>query len=212
MRVLIAGANGQIGRHLLEKMANTEHEARALIRDPEQGPDLQKLGATETVVGDLEGDCHEALRSCDAVIFTAGSGPRTGPDKTIDVDQNGAINLMDTAKQMGIQRFLMVSSMRADKPGDAPEKIRHYLEAKRKADQHLVASGLNYTIIRPGPLTEEPGSGEVDIREILDRVGDIPREDVASVLLAVLESGNCNNRTFEVLSGTTPVDEALAAL
>ena len=115
MRVLIAGANGQIGRHLLEKMADTEHEARALIRDPEQGPDLQKLGATETVVGDLEGDCREALRGCDVVIFTAGSGPKTGPEKTVDVDQNGAINLMDTAKKMGIKRFIIVSSMRADK-------------------------------------------------------------------------------------------------
>ncbi|EAZ99156.1 SDR family oxidoreductase [Marinobacter sp. ELB17] len=212
MRVLIAGANGQIGRHLLEKMADTEHEARALIRDPEQGPDLQKLGATETVVGNLEGDCREALRSCDAVIFTAGSGPKTGPEKTVDVDQNGAINLMDTAKKMGIKRFIIVSSMRADKPGDAPEKIRHYLEAKHKADEHLIASGLTYTIVRPGPLTEDSGSGKVDIRENLDRPGDIPREDVANVLLAVLNSDNCDNRTFEVLSGTTQVDEALAAL
>jgi uncharacterized protein YbjT (DUF2867 family) len=212
MRVLIAGANGQIGRHLLEKMADTEHEARALIRDPEQGPDLQKLGATETVVGDLEGDCREALRGCDAVIFTAGSGPKTGPEKTVDVDQNGAINLMDTAKKMGIKRFIIVSSMRADKPGDAPEKIRHYLEAKHKADEHLMASGLTYTIVRPGPLTEESGSGKVDVRETLDRSGDIPREDVAHVLLAVLNSDNCDNRTFEVLSGTTPADKALAAL
>ena len=212
MRVLIAGANGQIGRHLLEQMADTEHEARALIRDPEQGPDLQKLGATETVVGNLEGDCREALRRCDAVIFAAGSGPKTGPEKTVDVDQNGAINLMDTAKKMGIKRFIIVSSMRADKPGDAPEKIRYYLEAKHKADEHLMASGLTYTIVRPGPLTEDSGSGRVDIRETLDRPGNIPREDVANVLLAVLNSDNCDNRTFEVLAGTTPLDEALALL
>ena len=212
MRVLIAGANGQIGRHLLEKMADSEHEARALIRDPEQGPDLQALGATETVVGNLEGDCREALRGCDAVIFTAGSGAQTGPDKTIDVDQNGAINLMDTAKQMGIQRFVIVSSMGAEKPDDAPEKIRHYLEAKRKADEHLRASGLIYTIVRPGPLTEEPGNGKVDLQETLSQSGNIPREDVATVLMAILDSDNCDNRTFEVLSGTTPVDKALAAL
>lgn len=212
MRVLIAGANGQIGRHLLEKMADSEHEARALIRDPEQGPDLQTLGATETVVGNLEGDCGEALRGCDAVIFTAGSGPKTGPEKTIDVDQNGAINLIDTAKKMGIHRFIMVSSMRAEKPDDAPEKIRHYLEAKRKADKHLRASGLNYTIVRPGPLTEEPGTGKVDLQETLDKSGDVPREDIAAVLLAVLDSDNCDNRTFEVLSGTTQVEQALAAL
>lgn len=74
MHVFIAGANGQIGQHLLQEMANSDHEARALIRHPDQGPDLQQLGATETVVGDLEHDCSEAMRGCDAVIFTAGSG------------------------------------------------------------------------------------------------------------------------------------------
>jgi len=141
MHVFIAGANGQIGRFLLQGIADSRHEARALVRHADQGPELQQLGATETVIGDLEQDCSEAMRGCDAVIFTAGSGPHTGPDKTVDVDQDGAIRLVDTAKAMGIKRFIMVSSMRAEEPEKGPEKLQHYLRAKRNADEHLKNSG-----------------------------------------------------------------------
>ncbi len=212
MHVFIAGANGQIGQHLLREMADSNHEARALIRHPDQGPELQQLGATETVLGDLEQDCSEALRGCDAVIFTAGSGPHTGPDKTIDVDQDGAIRLVDTARAMGIQRFIMVSSMGAGEPEKGPEKLRHYLQAKHNADEHLKNSGLNYTIVRPGQLTDDDGTGKVAVRARLEDFGKIPRQDVARVLLAVLNSDNTDNRVFEVVSGDTPVSEALAKL
>lgn len=212
MHVFIAGANGQIGQYLLQEMADSGHEARALIRHPDQGPDLQKLGATETVLGDLEHDCSEAMRGCDAVIFTAGSGPHTGPDKTIDVDQNGAIQLVDTAKAMGIKRFIMVSTMRAEEPEKGPEKLRHYLQAKRNADEHLKSSGLNYTIVRPGRLTNDDGSGKVEVSTRLETFGEIPRQDVARVLLAVLDSDNTDNRVFDVVAGGTPVQDALASL
>ena len=212
MHVFIAGANGQIGQHLLQEMANSDHEARALIRHPDQGPDLQQLGATETVVGDLEHDCSEAMRGCDAVIFTAGSGPHTGPDKTIDVDQDGAIRLVDTARAMGIKRFIMVSTMRAEEPEKGPEKLQHYLRAKHNADEHLKNSGLNYTIVRPGRLTDEDGSGKVALSARLVEFGEIPRQDVARVLLAVLDSDNTKDAVFDVVSGDTPVPEALAKL
>ena len=187
MHVFIAGANGQIGQHLLREMADSNHEVRALIRHPDQGPELQQLGATETVLGDLEQDCSEAMRGCDAVIFTAGSGPHTGPDKTIDVDQEGAIRLVDTARVMGIKRFIMVSSMRAEEPEKGPEKLRHYLWAKHNADEHLKNSGLNYTIVRPGRLTDDDGTGKVAVSARLEGFGKIPRQDVARVLLAVLD-------------------------
>lgn len=212
MHVFIAGANGQIGQHLLQEMANSNHEARALVRHPDQGPELQKLGATETVLGDLEHDCSEAMRGCDAVIFTAGSGPHTGPDKTIDVDQDGAIRLVDTARAMGIKRFIMVSSMRAEEPEKGPEKLQHYLRAKRNADEHLKNSGLNYTIVRPGRLTNDEGTGKVAVSERLASFAEIPRQDVARVLLAVLDSDNTDNRVFDVVSGDTPVVDALAKL
>ena len=210
MHVLIAGANGQIGQHLLKEMANSDHEARALIRDAEQGAKLQSLGATETVVGDLEQDCSEAMRGCDAVVFTAGSGPHTGPDKTVDVDQNGAIRLIDTAWKMGIRHFIMVSSMRAEDPESGPEKLRHYLHAKHKADEHLRASGLAYTIVRPGKLTNEPGTGKVSVGEKL-AFGEIPREDVARAILAVINEGPTGCDGFDLISGDHPVAEAIAA-
>lgn len=212
MHVFIAGANGQIGQHLLREMADSNHEVRALIRHPDQGPELQQLGATETVLGDLEQDCSEAMRGCDAVIFTAGSGPHTGPDKTIDVDQEGAIRLVDTARVMGIKRFIMVSSMRAEEPEKGPEKLRHYLWAKHNADEHLKNSGLNYTIVRPGRLTDDDGTGKVAVSARLEGFGKIPRQDVARVLLAVLDSDTATNRVFDVVSGDTPVPQALAKL
>ncbi|WP_166253502.1 SDR family oxidoreductase [Marinobacter salicampi] len=212
MHVFIAGANGKIGRHLLQEMADSDHEARAMIRDPDQGPELQQLGATETVLGDLEQDCSEAMRGCGAVIFTAGSGPHTGPEKTVDVDQDGAIRLVDTARAMGIKRFILVSSMGAGEPEKGPEKLRHYLQAKHNADEHLKASGLNYTIVRPGQLTNDNGTGKVTMTAGAEEFGKIPRQDVARVLLAVLDSDNTANRVFGVVSGDTPVAEALTKL
>ena len=212
MRVLIAGANGKIGQHLIRLMADSPHTARAMVRDPEQAEALEQLGAAETVVGDLEQDCTHALKDCDAVVFTAGSGPHTGPEKTIDVDQNGAIRLIDAAQAAGVRRFLMVSSMRADRPENAPEKLHHYLRAKHKADEHLRASGLDFTLVRPGPLTNDPGSGNVELAARLDRTGSIPREDVAAVLLATLDADNTIHQSFDLLSGDYDIARALARL
>ncbi len=212
MHVFIAGANGQIGQYLLREMADSDHEARALIRHPDHGPELQQLGATETVVGDLESDCSEAMRGCDAVIFAAGSGPHTGPDKTIDVDQDGAIRLIDSAKAMGIKRFIIVSSMGADDPDSGPKKLRHYLQAKHNADEHLKSSGLNYTIVRPGQLTNDDGTGKVTVSAKQEHIAKIPRQDVARVLLATLDADTTANRIFDVVAGDTPVAEALAKL
>lgn len=212
MHVFIAGANGQIGQYLLQEMAESDHEARALIRHPDQGPELQQLGATETVLGDLEEDCSEAMKGCDAVIFTAGSGPHTGPDKTVDVDQDGAIRLIDTARAMGIKRFVIVSSLRAEEPEKGPEKLQHYLWAKHKADEHLKNSGLAYTIVRPGQLTNDDGTGRVQVASRLESFGKIPRQDVARVLLAVLDSDGMANQVFDVVSGDTPIAEALSSL
>lgn len=212
MRVLIAGANGKIGRHLVQQMANSCHTARAMVRKSEQAAELEQLGAAETVVADLEEDCSHALKDCDAVVFTAGSGPHTGPEKTIDVDQNGAIRLMDAAEAAGVKRFILVSSMRADAPEKAPEKIHHYLRAKHKADEHLRASSLDFTLVRPGPLTNDPGTGKVELSARLDRTGSIPREDVASVLLATLDADNTIHQSFDLLSGDHSIVESLPRL
>lgn len=212
MEVLIAGANGKIGRRLVALMAKSHHGAHAMVRDPAQVKELQALGAADITVADLEGDCTDALSDCDAVVFTAGSGPHTGPDKTEDVDKNGAINLIDQAASAGVRRFVMVSSMRADAPEKGAENMRHYFEAKKAADDHLRGSWLDFTIVRPGKLTEEEGTGHVDIAKDLGRFGDIPRDDVAAVLLATLEMPNTVGQHFELLTGDTPIAQALVGI
>jgi uncharacterized protein YbjT (DUF2867 family) len=212
MNVLIAGANGKVGRHLLRQMADSEHQARALIRDPDQAPELLEIGASETVVGDLAGDCSDALRGCDAVVFTAGSGPHTGPEKTIEVDRNGAMRLIDAAERAGVKRFLMVSSMRADQPETGPEHMHHYFLAKQAADNHLRSSGLDYTIVRPGKLTTDKGVARVEAAERLDHFGEIPRSDVARVLLATLPADHTVRHGFDVIAGEEGIGKAIAGL
>ena len=211
MKVLIAGANGKIGRRLIPHLVADNIQVRAMVRDISQKADLEMLGAHEVVEADLEGDCHQALQGQDAVIFTAGSGPHTGPEKTIDVDQNGAINLIDHAKELGVGRFIMVSSMRADNPEPGPEKLHHYFVAKGKADDHLRASGLDYTIVRPGRLTEEPPLGKVEVAAKLKHFGDISREDVAKVLSETARR-ELSNQEFDVIAGQAPIPEALDSL
>src|SRR5699024_13799 len=180
--------------------------------DPAQVDEMRSLGAAEVPVADLEGDCSSALAGCDAVVFTAGSGAHTGPDKTEDVDRNGAINLINQAVRSGVQRFVMVSSMRADAPEKGPDGMRHYFEAKQAADNHLRASGLAYTIVRPGRLTEDDGTGRVDIAKDIGRFGAVPRADVAAVLLATLDAPNTVDQHFELLAGDTPVEQAIAGI
>jgi len=142
------------------------------------------------------------------VIFTAGSGPHTGPEKTLDVDQNGAIALVDQAKEQGVDRFIMVSSMRADDPDSGPEKMRHYFEAKGKADNHLRSSGLDHVIVRPGRLTEEPPLEKVRLEPKIKDFGEISREDVAKVLAEVTRM-EIRNQEFDVITGETPIRDAL---
>lgn len=209
MRVLIVGANGQIGRRLIQAMGGSTHQSRAMVRDEAQREYMTTLGADEVAVADIEGDCSAAIAGCDAVIFTAGSGAHTPPEKTEDVDRNGAIKLIDQSVQAGVQRFVIVSSMNADTPEKGPEQMRHYFAAKKAADDHLRASGLEYSIVRPGRLTDEDGTGQVDIAKDLSRYGDISRDDVAQVLLLTLDAPNTIGHHFEALSGDTPIEKAL---
>lgn len=212
MHVLVAGAHGKIGRRFLHAMNHSEHTVRAMVRDGAQREQLQTIGAEEVVIADLEGDCREALAGCDAVVFTAGSGAHTPPEKTEDIDRHGAMALIDQAEAAGVSRFIMVSSMNADTPEKGPEHMQHYFRAKGAADNHLRRSGLEYTIVRPGKLTDDDGSGRVDIAKDLGRRGEIPRTDVAEVLVMTLDSPNTIGRHFEVLAGTTPIEQALRAI
>jgi uncharacterized protein YbjT (DUF2867 family) len=214
MKVLIAGANGHTGRLIVERLGKSpQHEAYAMIRDAAQAETLKQLGAKEAIVADLEGDVSHAVKGMDAVIFAAGSGSQTGPDKTISVDQEGAKRLIDAAKKEGIAHFVMLSSYGAGDP-DALPNLGHYLKAKGEADRHLIESGLTYTIVRPGYLSFEPATGKVEIAEHFDSVEgrNIPRGDVAEVLVSCLDVENAKNKTFELLSGEQPIQEALKTL
>ncbi|GAB3684565.1 SDR family oxidoreductase [Salinisphaera aquimarina] len=209
MKVLIVGAHGQIGQRLVQQMADSSHQSRAMVRSADQQDRMDGLRADETVVADLEGDCSAALAGCDAVIFTAGSGGHTPPQKTEDVDRNGAINLIDQAVANGVRRFIIVSSINADTPEKGSDAMQHYFAAKKAADDHLRASGLDYTIVRPGRLLNDDGTGRVDIAKELGRYGEVTRDDVAAVLLATLDAPNTVGRHFELLAGDTPIEQAV---
>jgi uncharacterized protein YbjT (DUF2867 family) len=211
MRVLVAGANGQIGKHVVRLLAEEGHEVRALIRDESQASGLRELGG-EPVVADLEGEVTHTVEGCDAVIFSAGGGPGSGAEKKETVDRQGAVKLIEAAKEHGARRYVMVSAMGAADPESGSEAMQPYLFAKARADQALQESGLDYTIVRPGSLTNDPGTGRVEIAPSLGKRGEIPREDVASTIVATLERQNTFGKTFEVLSGDTPIEEALDRL
>jgi uncharacterized protein YbjT (DUF2867 family) len=211
MKVLIIGANGQIGRHLVKMLAlSTEHEVRAMIRKESQKASLEELGAEDVVIGDLEKDFSHALKDVDAVIFAAGSGGHTGKEQTEIIDRNGAIQSVKEAEKAGVSRFIMISSIMADQAEDAPESARHYFRAKGAADEALQNSSLNYTILRPGPLSNNPAEGKITAAARLESYeGEIPREDVAAVAANALVLENTYYQTFEIIGGSTPLGEAL---
>ena len=211
MRVLIAGANGQVGQHIVRFLAEGGHEVRAMIRDEDQAPGLRELGG-EPIGADLEGEVAHTVEGCDAVIFSAGGGPGSGAEKKETIDRQGAVKLVEAAKEHGARRYIMVSAMGAADPESGSEAMQPYLFAKASADQALQESGLDYTIVRPGSLTNEAGTGTVEAAYSLGRRGEIPREDTARVIAAMLEKQNTFGKTFEVLSGDTPIEEALDSL
>ena len=211
MKVLVAGANGQIGQYLVRMLAEEGHEVRAMIRDEDQAQGLRELGG-EPVVADLEGEVAHTVEGCDAVIFSAGGGPGSGAEKKETIDRGGAVKLVDAAREHGARRYVMVSAIGAADPEAGSEAMQPYLFAKAQADQALQESGLDYTIVRPGSLTDEAGTGTVEAAPSLGKRGEISREDVARTLVVTLEKENTFGKTFEVLSGDTPVEEALTDL
>jgi len=213
MEVAIAGGHGSIAL-LLGRMLDQRGDAVwGLIRDPAQEDDLHAAGV-EPVVCDLEADSDvaAALRGADAVVFAAGAGPGSGAERKRTMDLGGAVRLIEAAKAEGVGRYVMISAMgAADPPAEGGDVFGEYLRAKAEADRALLASGLEYTIVRPGRLTDEPPTGLVAAGERLER-GEIPRADVAAVLAAVLHAPNAAGKTFELVSGEIPVAQAVAGL
>ncbi|WP_017472528.1 SDR family oxidoreductase [Amphibacillus jilinensis] len=215
-KVLVIGANGQIGKHLVSLIQSSDDfTAKAMIRKAEQADDFEKLGA-ETVVVDLEGGIDamaQAADDVDAIVFTAGSGPHTGKDKTIMVDLDGAVKTIEAAKKAGVKRYIMISSFDTTREAiqSSPASFAPYVVAKHYADEWLRASDLDYTIIHPGGLTNDSGKGEVQLAETVDR-GEVPRQDIAEVILASLINDTTINKEFQVISGSQPIDQAIKSI
>jgi uncharacterized protein YbjT (DUF2867 family) len=214
MQVVIAGGHGQIARRLTRLLAKQGDTVVALIRNPDHADDVRDDGAIP-VVADLEhsdaASVADAIGDADAIVFAAGAGPGSGAARKETMDYGGAVKLVDAARQRGISRYLMISSMGAD-PHASDGPMAPYSAAKGKADEALRASGLSYTIVRPGRLTDDPGTGRVRAGARVGR-GSIPRDDVAQVLLAILNRGDADaGQTFELVAGDDDIGVALATL
>ena len=215
MHVLVIGANGTTGKMIVDKLAKSEqHLVRAMVRKTEQAPTMEKLGA-RPIIADLENEFDYVMEDVNAVIFAAGSGPNTGSDKTTAVDELGAKKAIDYAREKGIERFVMLSSVGADDPSIASdnETFHHYLKAKHDADVHLINSGLNFTIVRPGGLTDDPGTGKISAStKLASTDGSITREDVATVLVESLLVEGLHHKSFEMVNGDSDIVKALEEL
>ncbi|MEX2514282.1 MAG: SDR family oxidoreductase [Cyclobacteriaceae bacterium] len=208
-KVLIIGANGKTGRILTFKLKNHEQYIPvAMVRDEKQVPFFEKEGI-ETVIGDLEKDFDHAFEGIDKVIFAAGSGPKTGKEKTLAVDKKGAIKTIELGAKKGIKKYVMLSSRGAENAEKADESMQHYLLAKKEADEQLKKSGLNHAIVRPGRLTDGPFTGKIKVDAVLNEKGDISREDVAAVLIYMLDENIKGNQVFGILSGEVEIPAAI---
>jgi uncharacterized protein YbjT (DUF2867 family) len=214
MRVAIAGGHGQIALRLAKVLSQRGDEAVALIRNPDHADDVRQAGAEPAVV-DLEhaseDDVVQAIAGSDAVVFAAGAGPGSGPERKETMDYGGAVKLVAAAKQAGVGRYVIVSSMGADPDVVGDDTFSVYLRAKGRADDAVRASGLDATVVRPGRLTNNGGTGRVNLGESVPR-GQVTRDDVAAVLAAVLDSPSTIGRTLDLIGGDTPVAEAVEAI
>jgi uncharacterized protein YbjT (DUF2867 family) len=208
MDVVVAGGHGKIGLRLLRLLADRGHRARGLVRNTDHVQDLADVGA-EAVVCDMEelDDLSGCCSGAEAVVFAAGAGPGSGPERKRTVDLGAAVKLMNA----GVRRYVMVSAISAGRPEEWSDAMRPYYEAKAGADERLMESGLDYTIVRPGALTDDPGTGRVTVGTELG-YGSVSRDDVAAVLLAVLETPGSIGKTFELVEGDTPIEDAVRGL
>ena len=215
MDVAIVGGHGKVALRLARVLSERGDRVRSLVRREEHRVDVEAAGG-ELVLFDLERqderELADAIQGADAVVFAAGAGPGSGAERKRTVDLGGAVKLVAAAEQAGVGRYLMVSSIGAHDPDGGPEAMRPYLRAKAEADEALVASGLDYTIVRPGSLNDDPGTGRVDLGTELGRRGPIPRDDVAAVLAACLDVPETTGLTFEAFTGEQEVELAVRSL
>ncbi len=214
MRVVIAGGHGQIALLLERRLTEQGDEAIGIVRNPDHVADVEATGA-RAVVLDLEKATVEELAAVvgegDAVVFAAGGGASGGVERKETVDKGAAVLLADAAQAAEVRRYVMISSMGTDRADpDSDEIFQVYLRAKKAADDDLKSRELDWTVVHPGRLTDDPGTGRVQVGR-LER-GDVPRADVAAVIAAALHDDRTVGKDFDLLAGDTSVEDALAAL
>lgn len=212
MRIVIAGGHGRIALRLERLLSAGGHEVAGVIRKPEQADDLRAAGA-EPVVLDLESASVEmvaaALHGADAAVFAAGAGPGSGAARKDTVDRAAAVLFADAAERAGVRRYIVVSSMGADADRPGGDVFDAYQRAKGAADAYVRSrEDLDWTILRPGLLTDDAGTGQVRLAAHTGR-GPIPRDDVAAVLAELLDTPATSGLTLELVSGSVPVAVAV---
>jgi uncharacterized protein YbjT (DUF2867 family) len=213
MDVAIAGGHGKVARRLARRLVERGDEVRALIRNPDHADDVRADGS-EPVLRDLEQDTADqvaaAIEGADAVVFAAGAGPGSGTERKWTMDRDGAIKLLDACRAANVERYVMISSIGAENPPAGDDTFSAYLRAKAEADRALMKSDRAWTVLRPGRLTDDPGTGRVRL-DVEPARGSISRNDVAGVLDAVLHEPRSAFLILYLIAGEDPVEEALAA-
>jgi uncharacterized protein YbjT (DUF2867 family) len=213
MNVAVIGAHGSIARTLTPLLTQNGHSVRGLVRKESQFDDLRSDGAApvlcdiETVGAD---ELDRAIGDSDVVLFAAGAGPGSGPERKLSVDRDGAIKAVESAVRTGAKHFIIVSSMGADDPPADDDDFSVYLQAKAAADEAVRGADISATILRPGRLTDDAPKGHVTAAQSVER-GEIPRADVAAVLAQIIEQRSPLDKTLELVSGDTPIQAALAS-
>lgn len=213
---VIVGGHGRVALLTASALHEQGHVVRSLIRKQEQGADVEATGAVPVLL-DIErsdaGDFVDAFGAADAVVFSAGGGADGNAERKRTVDLEGSLKSIEAARRAGIRRFVQVSAMGVDEPlpDDTDPVWRAYVEAKRDADAALRASGLHWTIVRPGRLLDGPATDAVRMGSHLPS-GEIPRADVAAVLVAVLQDDSTIGMQFDLTSGARTISDAIASL
>lgn len=216
MHVVIAGGHGKIGLRLAALLAGRGDTVTAVVRNPDHRADVETAGAAVAVV-DMESagvdELAAHLKGADAVVFAAGAGPGSGVERKDTVDRAAAVLLADAAKQAGVRRYLLVSSTGVDAVPEGTDEVwAAYLRAKKAAEEAIAATDLDWTIVRPGRLTDDPGTGKVLLTvPPVDR-GDVTRDDTAAVLAVLLDTPGTAGRVLELREGEHDVLEAVTAV
>ncbi|CAD6534192.1 putative sugar epimerase YhfK [Paraburkholderia hiiakae] len=211
MNVLLIGASGRTGHAVAQKLHVAGIPFRALIRNAAKAGEFRGLGA-ETAIADLSSDFSHAFEGIHAVVYAAGSAETEGADQERLIDRDAVIHAANYAKQSGVNRFLVVSALLAFAPDRAPAALRHYAQMKQESDDYVIASGLEYVVLRPGALTVEPGVGTIQIvSDVTPSHAPVAREDVAEVVVEALRAG-LSRKIIGFAGGKDPVAKALATV